>query len=400
MSTPVLDIGCPVTSTSAHNQELFATAYHAGVVKRLAAQADRDPVTAELFAVLAKAQAGVPIASACWQPEIGAAARRLRDGDVVGAVVLALFATHALRAGGAWELRTRETIRASLGGHILDLSGRVTVTAGADAIEIATQAAAGSPLAFTWTDAGWRLATDTPHPIWNYAAPDFVDFDGFRDVYVHAWAEPENAGPDIIVNWPIPRSPALQSSGLGALGAQNIARGLGALANAGEQYLRWVRPLFRGVAATPLTHDDMRQSGSYTEHAGVFNCGFPGGAESIAEVIVHEVSHQNFLLLNAVYPLARDQEGESFYSSLKGSDRPLSRVLLAYHAAANMALFWDDLGKRVALREYYLAEQDEMNRHVDSLAVEIGRATGLTEAGQLLFRAQDEVLKQRGLVPC
>lgn len=401
MSTPVLDIGCPITSESARNQDVFATAYHAGVIKRLAANVRRNPAAAELFEqVLVKAQAELPISSACWQPEIGAAARRLKDGDVLGAVVLALFATHALRVGGTWQLRANEPIRAGLGGHLFDLSGRVTVTAAADAIEVAADAAGSSALRLVWTGDGWRLGSGAPHPVWNYAAPHFVDFDGFRDVYVHAWAEPENAGPDIIVNWPIPPSPLPQASALAALGAANITQGLNVLANAGDRYLRWVRPLFRGVAATPLTHDDMRQSGSYSEHAGVFNCGFPGGAESIAEVIVHEVSHQNFLLLNAVYPLARDQEGESFYSSLKGADRPLTRVLLAYHAAANMALFWDDLSKRVALREYYLAEQIEMNRHVDSLAAELARATGLTEAGRTLFRAQDGLLKGRGLVPC
>lgn len=399
MSTPVLDIGCPITSESPRNQDLFSTAYHGGVIKRLATRVEQDPVASELFEQVTKLQADLPLTSFCWQPEIGAVTQRLKENDVCAAVVMALFAMHALRVGGAWQVRLPRPTWASVGGHIFELAGLVTVAASADKIEIAREGAENGPLALAWSENGWRLDTSSPHPAWQYSPPSFVDFDGFRDVYAHAWAEPENAGPDLIVNWPIPRMPAAQR-GIADIGAKNIAQGLAVLEKAGPQYLRWVRPLFRGVAATPLTYDDMRQSGSYTAHPGVFNCGFPGGPESVAEVIVHEVSHQNFLLLSAVFPLARDHEDEKFFSSLKGKERPLTRVLLAYHAAANMALFWHDLSRHMTLDDYYLAEQDEMNKHADSLAAELARARGLTEAGELLFRAQDELLKERGLVTC
>lgn len=49
MSTPVLDIGCPLTSASPEHQDLFAAAYHRGVVKRLASKVDADPLAARLY---------------------------------------------------------------------------------------------------------------------------------------------------------------------------------------------------------------------------------------------------------------------------------------------------------------------------------------------------------------
>lgn len=400
MSNPVLDIGCPATCQSAGNQDLFATAYHAGIIKRLANHVEHHAAARELFdQVLTKLDAQRPITSACWQPEIGAVVQRLDEGKTQAAVVMALFALHALGVAGSWESALEEPTWGSIGGHIFYLSGHITVDATPSLVEIRSSAAQNAALAFLRTPTGWRLHSENLHPAWQYTAPAFVSFDGFADIYVHASEEPADSRGEVIVNWPIQPLPTLKRE-IASVGAQNIEAALTVLSKAGSHYLPWVRPLFRGVAATPLTYDDMRQSGSYTSHPGVFSCGFPGGAESIAEVIVHEVSHQNYLLLNAVFPLAQDRDGEKYYSSLKRSERPVSRVFLAYHAAANMALFWDDLSKRMDLNEYYVAEKTEMSEHATSLGEVLNNATGLTESGALLFKTQHELLQERGIVLC
>ena len=398
MNNPVLDIGSALTHASPSSQALFATVYHRGVMKRLIKRTQDDVQAARLSRIVETYQDALPTTACCWQPEAGAVIARLTEGRLRAAAVTALFGMHALRVGGRWSARIDEPVWVSMNGNIFELRDSVAVEASPDCVLVEQSGAARSVLRFEWTQCGWEMRQEAGEA-GSAFSPERVRFAGFEDVYAQPWSEPNDGAVDIIVDWPI--TPQRRGDHqIARTAAENLTRGLEVLAVAGERYLSWIRPLLRGVAATPLTYDDMRQSGSYTLHPGVFNCGFPGAPESVAEVLVHEVSHQNYLLLNAVFPLADDQGGETYYSSLKGSERPVSRVLLAYHAAANMALFWSDLALARPLDDYYRREQEQMYDHVRSLANVIAEATGLTQAGQALFRAQQSLLQERGILSC
>jgi len=61
---------------------------------------------------------------------------------------------------------------------------------------------------------------------------------------------------------------------------------------------------------------------------------------SVAEMLIHEASHHYFELLNKLGPTVDPSHTELYYSPVKQCDRPLHRILLAYHAFANVMLFY------------------------------------------------------------
>jgi len=61
---------------------------------------------------------------------------------------------------------------------------------------------------------------------------------------------------------------------------------------------------------------------------------------SVAEMLIHEASHQYFELLNKLGPTVDPNHTKLYYSPVKQCERPLNKILLAYHAFANVMLFY------------------------------------------------------------
>lgn len=64
----------------------------------------------------------------------------------------------------------------------------------------------------------------------------------------------------------------------------------------------------------------------------------PHEPAALAELLVHEAAHQYQHLARRVGPLDDGSDRRSYWSPLKGMERPLSRLLAAYHAFGNVAL--------------------------------------------------------------
>lgn len=385
------------TFESLESHPLFASAYQLAAIKRLERCATDDALRGLIANVLKPALLKAPVSSNCWQPELGAAMMAMQSGCYQKAAVYSLLALQALRVPSRWEIDIIDPMRVSIGGHLFDISGNTVIESDNSWLSVWSHAPA-SRLELHWVDGRWERAQAGSLPdVWRYAAPIFAVGGGVSDIYIQAWEEPNDGRQDIVAEWPLPyRADKDLERVTGAAAA--IGGALDVLQYCGPHYIPWIRQLFRGVASTPLGYDDMRQSGSYLAHAGVFNCGFPGAPPSLAEVIVHEVSHQNFLLLNSLYQLCDDSVDGLLYSSLKRKQRPLSRVLFAYHAAANMAIFWSDLSKKRRLDDYYLREQQEMNDHAVDLYRTVKSAKGLTQHGALFFNALAQTMQEKGIL--
>lgn len=393
----IADIISPQSFESDGSHDILATAYLKGIFGKLNRATPTDsPARHAIDHTLLPMLGQLPTTSLCWQPEVGAVMQRMREGNLQGAAAQALLTLHALGLPGNWELTLCEPTRFSFAGIFFTWRGAMAVHGTGN--ELRMSGAEGRHLSLVRRDNRWAVAAEGGAQSLSYRQPGYCRHDRFGGVYVHDWMEPDVAGEDIVVEWPITFECEKTESLVGSA-LDTIDAGLTVLGQTDEKYLRWVGKLFRGVAAAPRRYDDMRQSGSYLDHPGVFNCGFPGfAAESTAEVIVHEMSHQNFLLLNSVFPLCVDHADDLIYSALKGRKRPLSRVLFAYHAAANMALFWDDLAAKKPLHPYYEEERQAMYRHARSLSDGIAKARGLTEAGAYFFKRHNAMLGERGIV--
>lgn len=374
---------------------MFASAYQLGALRRLEKHADAhaaELVTGALRAALAQA----PLSSKCWQPELGAATTAIANARYTQAALHMLFGMQALGVPVACTVHVTDPLRVSIGGHLFDIAGTTTLAGGPRHLTVTSHEPA-SELVLRLVDGCWRCQQAEMLPAtWRHVGPTFATGGGVHDIYLQAWEEPDDQREDIVAQWPLPFRHTDDSARV-ADAAATIGHAMDVLDSCGPRYVPWLSQLFRGVASTPLGYDDMRQSGSYLAHAGVFNCGFPGGAESLAEVIVHEVSHQNYLLLNSMYPLCDDQRDGLLYSSLKRKHRTLSRVLFAFHATANMAVFWRDLDKVCPLSAYYQREQKEIDHHAGALYRVVRDARGLTSHGQVFFDALVAEMRERDI---
>ena len=99
--------------------------------------------------------------------------------------------------------------------------------------------------------------------------------------------------------------------------------------------------------------------------------------------LVHEASHQYYHLLRFLFPLENGNDRNVYYSPTKRMARPIDRILLAYHASANMFLFAKDALQVVsgAERSYYLEFATELCEELKSYEEAIRKTHGLTETG-------------------
>jgi len=172
---------------------------------------------------------------------------------------------------------------------------------------------------------------------------------------------------------------------------QSCAAGLKLLQEAAPKFAPWVGHVVRNVV--PLAADRYIRSQSASDYPGTIALSSPASRTAIAEMFVHESSHQYYHILERFEPVQDPAINESFYSPVKKTQRPLSMILLAYHAFANVILFYR------ACLEAGIAEsqQCELNiaRHLPELrAMEqsLASSRSLTDAGRLLFDPLAELI--------
>ena len=151
-------------------------------------------------------------------------------------------------------------------------------------------------------------------------------------------------------------------------------------------YLRWVDKVLRQVV--PLEGGDNRlRSCSHTDFPGTVEISFPSRYISTAEMFVHEASHQYFHIIRRFDTVHDGSDKRLYYSPVKGEGRPIDAILLAFHAFANVVLFYrlcidgglDDDGYCKVNAERHLSELKVMLTYLQS-------SNALTEVGTLLWK--------------
>lgn len=380
--------------------DILATAYHKGVTKRLARLAPEAPQAAELFALYKHlSDTELPLTARCWQPEIGAVLACMSGKQADHAMIHGLFALHALGVGAVWGHRLERPLRLSMAGHLFDVGGAFSVRAEADRVAVARHDSGLERLVFALEDGVWQLQGKTPQPAWRYSAPLFLTQPGFESVYLQSYVEPSASEvEEMIIDWPVKLQEG-EMAQCAARAAPQVAAAMRLLEQTAPCYLAWIKPLFRGMGPGPLVDGNRRQSGSFSWHPGVFSCGFPLSTPFLAEVIVHEMSHQHFMLADSVVPLVKaGRKEELYFSSFKGKNRNIEKILLTFHAVANMVLFWHDF-------IHGLGDTDPANRAQMQLMLNHGLglvkilrgSDDMTDAGAAMFEQQCRLLAERGI---
>lgn len=104
-------------------------------------------------------------------------------------------------------------------------------------------------------------------------------------------------------------------------------------------YFDWVVRIIRRVVVLHAERDEL-YSGSPEYQYGTILISDNFRVLSVAEMLIHEASHQYLELLNKLGPTVDPRHTELYYSPAKQCDRPLEKILLAYHAFANVMLFY------------------------------------------------------------
>jgi HEXXH motif-containing protein len=120
-----------------------------------------------------------------------------------------------------------------------------------------------------------------------------------------------------------------------------FAAGARILAAHAPDTLDWVSRVLRDVVVCVPEAAFRAVSGSGEQAPGIIHVSYPLGRMDIAEILIHECAHQYFYLLERLGPLDDGSDSRLYWSPPIRRERPLSRILMAYHALANVRLFYE-----------------------------------------------------------
>jgi HEXXH motif-containing protein len=158
-------------------------------------------------------------------------------------------------------------------------------------------------------------------------------------------------------------------------------------------FLPWVGRVLRGVvpvAAKP----SMIHSGGDQDHPGVVYLSFGCPPAALAEMLVHEGTHQYYHLLTCLGPLEDGSDSTLYYSPIKRTGRQIGMILLAYHAFANVLLFYRLCRRNGFEHDGYIRHnEDALVPQLDQLEAALRTTRALTPLGRALWEPLAERIR-------
>jgi hypothetical protein len=157
------------------------------------------------------------------------------------------------------------------------------------------------------------------------------------------------------------------------------------LAAAAPVYLDWVNDVVR-VLTPCLAKPGTLSSGSSSRMLGVIRFTADPRPEALVEMLVHEATHQYLYVGGLVDNLADPEDTRLFWSPVKNKGRTIDKILLAYHAFANVeAVFASCLSAGIGDGNYYAPQFERLVAHLDLMEGHLlGATSALTPAGRAL----------------
>lgn len=148
-------------------------------------------------------------------------------------------------------------------------------------------------------------------------------------------------------------------------------------------YFDWVVRIIRRVAVLHSA-PNVLHSGSLDCQYGTIHISDNSRVLSVAEMLIHEASHQYFELLNKLGPTVDPSHTELYYSPAKQCDRPLHKILLAYHAFANVMLFYRGVAERGLADSRFAKFQNALNDELRQLEQPLLQNDAILPIGRVL----------------
>ena len=168
---------------------------------------------------------------------------------------------------------------------------------------------------------------------------------------------------------------------------------LAQIARAAPAYLPWVTQAVNTIVPCRAKPDTL-SSGSSARMPGVVRVTEDRRPEALLEMLVHEASHQYFYLAGLVGVVSDPADRRLFFSPVKQSGRTIDRILLAYHAFANVeAAFAGCIAGREGDLGYYGPQFEKLIPQLDLMEQHMLAAGSLTPLGWDLVRP---LIERRG----
>lgn len=164
------------------------------------------------------------------------------------------------------------------------------------------------------------------------------------------------------------------------------------------EYFGWVERVLRGILICRCQESRTRSS-SWMHAPGVVLVSWSANPIEIAEMLVHECSHQYFYLLSRLGPVVDGSDTQHYYSPAVQRSRPLGKVLVGYHAFANILLFYRKLLRNGFAEDPYCKSMEaRLSAEVEILEGPLRDNPALTAFGRDICEPLIERLSERG--PC
>ena len=151
-------------------------------------------------------------------------------------------------------------------------------------------------------------------------------------------------------------------------------------------YARWVTRTVHGIVVCAIEAPFHLISGSWEDVPGFIHISSPHVAVDIAEILVHEASHQYFYLLQRVGPVDDGSDHTLYWSPPIRRNRPLSRVFMAFHALVNVLKLYEAIERLGgAEARYAAANAPALRRDIAVLRKPLHGNPALTPFGRSLY---------------
>lgn len=166
----------------------------------------------------------------------------------------------------------------------------------------------------------------------------------------------------------------------------NLREAFAVLQEYAPAYLPWVRDTLRYVVPVAPPAPDVRRSYSVKGLHGVVFMSFPASPIKTAETLVHECAHQHYHLAEEWFRLQNGRDERSYYSVYVRKERPIDRVLIAFHAFANVVLLHRDcVARNAPFADVCARIVAENEPHLAEFKTFLEGSNGLTKAGRAMW---------------
>ncbi len=159
------------------------------------------------------------------------------------------------------------------------------------------------------------------------------------------------------------------------------------LTESAPHYAHWSQNLLRTII--PLDAPKGYQiSASHWHRRGEVLMSWRISPHQLAEMMVHEASHQHFFMAGMLSAYDDGSDKTLYYSPVVKTKRPITKILLAYHAFANVILFFRHCRSHLDNKDRHWldTESNKVMTELEQLEQPLRQSKSLTQLGQRLWQ--------------